>query len=119
MRAVTFLITLLVCCGCAAVSVRPEVDVEVVNLSSRDLSKTEVQFGHHVCSWGTAVRTAAAIYLFYPHPITSTATVRWWEKDHGQMLETLNLRETYPNGAAGRLTFTISDEGVTASFRKK
>jgi hypothetical protein len=116
---ITFAMSVLLCIGCATLAVRPDVDVEVVNSSSRDLSNAEVHFGEHICGWGSVIRGASKGYGFYPHPITADAVLRWWEEGRGQRSENLDLRTVYSRGAAGRLTFTISDSGVKASYRKE
>lgn len=104
--------------GCATSS-HSEVDAVMVNQSSRDLSNAEVVFGTNRCPVGTLARTATASYLFYRAPITDHANVRWWEKEHDQRSEVLDLRGIYPKDGRGRLTFTISDSGVKVSYRKE
>jgi hypothetical protein len=97
----------------------PDVEVEIVNKSSRDLKDAEVVFGEYVCHWGIAVRTASKSYMYYPHPITTDAVLRWQEEERDQRTERLDLRQIYPARAVGRLTFVVLDEGAKASFRSK
>ena len=121
MRALAFISVLmaLFSVGCGSVARVPDVDVEIVNRSSRDLKNAEAKFGEHVCQWGIVGRTFSAGYVLYPHPITEAAELRWWEEGRGQRSEKIDLRSVYPKGSAGRLTFSVSDEGVNANFTPK
>jgi len=107
------------CPGCAAGIGRPDVDVVIVNSSSHKLSNAEAQFGDYRCEWGTVGLKSTAGYGFFPHPITSDTTLSWWEEGRGQRSKKLDLRKIYPAGSAGRLTFTVSDDGVIANFKKE
>lgn len=97
---------------------KTEVDVEIINRSSRDLKNARARFGDHDCLWGTVIKAATKGYGFYPHPITST-TELIWDEDGRQRLERIDLSHTYVSGKSGRLTFTIYDDRVDVSFRGK
>jgi hypothetical protein len=98
--------------------VRPEVDVEIINRSSRDLENATARFGQHACGWGWVIRNATKGYGFYPHPITAEAKLHW-DQEGKHRVETLDLRKTYPPGKSGRLTFTVYDDRVEVSFRER
>lgn len=99
------------------VVVKPDVDVEIVNQSTRDLLNSRVRFGRNVCEWGYVGKTFSAIYLFYPNPVTHQADLQW-EEDDGHRVEKLNLGGIYPAGESGRLTFIVHDDRVEARFTK-
>lgn len=108
---------LAACGGSGLAAMKPEIDVEIVNKSSRDLGNAEVRFGERVCGWGSVGKTFTKIYLFYPHPITAQAELHWYESG-GHRLEKLDLSKTYPTGKSGRLTFTVYDGRVEVNFRE-
>ena len=94
---------------------RPRVDIAFVNHSSTDLKAVGARFGQYECGVGHLGRTFLAGYGDFRHPITNDVEVRWEAK--GTLKgERLDLRKMYPHGRAGRLTFTITDKGVSASF---
>ena len=109
---------LLAACGNGGLAaVKPEIDVEIVNHSSRDLQNSEVRFGEHICGWGNTGRTFSKIYLFYPYPITFSTEISWDEEGRNRK-EKLDLSKIYIPGEAGRLTFTIYDDHVEAGFKQ-
>ena len=111
------MVALLAACGTGGLSLtRPTVDVNIVNLSSRDLSNAEVRFGEQVCQWGFVSRGSTAAYLFYPHPITAQAELHW--VDIGPRMQPMNLAKIYPRGKSGRLTFTVHNDRAEATFRE-
>jgi hypothetical protein len=110
---------LLVGCGSNGLAaMKPEVDAEFINKSSRDLHNTKVYFGERICEWGNVGKTFTAIYLYYPHPITARAELHWDESE-GHRVEKLDLSKIYPAGKSGRLTFTVYDDRVEVTFREK
>jgi len=121
MKFITFILLTasILCPGCAEVIGRPDVDVVIVNRSSHTLSNADAQFGEYLCEWGTVIPSATKGFGLFPHPITSDTTLHWWENERGQRSEKLDLRKIYPARAAGRLTFTFTDDGVKADFKKE
>jgi hypothetical protein len=117
--AIVTMLAALVFTGCTTMFGSPSVDVEIINHSSHDFENAKAVFGSFECKWGWVIRTTTAVYAFYPHPITAGAVLSWSEKERGPQSVSLDLRDIYPQGAAGRLTFTASDSGVKASFLKK
>ena len=110
---------LLVGCGNSGlVAGTTDVDVEIVNRSSHNLENTQVRFAGKVCAWGRLMKTATAIYLFFPNPITPQAEVEW-DEPTGHRAEKLDLRKIYPLGKSGRLTFTVFDGRVDVGFRER
>lgn len=103
------------CTGSGAIAMKPSVDVEFVNRSTRDLRNAAVHFGEHVCEWGFVGKTNTKAYLFYPHPITAKADLHW-DEEGKHRVEHLDLSKTYPPGGSGRLTFTVHDGRVEATF---
>ena len=107
--------------GCVShllAAVKPEVDVVIVNKSSRDLENAEAHFGDHTCRWGWVIKTATNGYGFYPHPITAQAELHW-DESGGHRVENLDLSKIYLAGKSGRLTFTVYDGRVEVTFREK
>jgi hypothetical protein len=107
--------------GCGAASVglmQADVQVEIANRSSRDLENAEAIFGAYTCRAGIVGKTFSAIYMSYPHPITPDTELRW-DEGAKHRVEKIDLRKIYPPGKSGRLTFTVRDGGVEASFREK
>ncbi len=110
---------LLVGCGNSGIAgVKPEIDVEIINLSSRDLENAKAHFGQYVCEWGWVVKNATKGFGFYPHPITPETKLHWDEEGKNRV-EKLDLQKIYQAGISGRLTFTIRDERVEVSFRER
>ena len=102
--------------GCVTGSIgRPRVDIAFVNQSSTDLEAVSARFGQYECGGGYLGRTFLKGYGDFRHPITNDVEVRW-EVNRTLKVERLDLRKVYPPGSAGRLTFTITDKGVSASF---
>ncbi|MEY4201838.1 MAG: hypothetical protein RLZZ265_3578 [Verrucomicrobiota bacterium] len=102
--------------GCATANIgRPRVDIAFVNHSSADLEAVCARFGQYECGVGHLGRTFLAGYGNFRHPITNDVEVRW-EVNRTLKVERLDLRKVYPPGRAGRLTFTITDKGVSAGF---
>lgn len=102
--------------GCATFNIgRPRVDIAFVNHSSADLEAVSARFGQHECGVGLLGRTFLKGFGDFGHPITNDVEVRW-EVNRTLKVERLDLRKVYPPGRAGRLTFTITDKGVSASF---
>lgn len=111
--------TLLAGCGSNGLAtMKPEVDVEIVNLSSRNLTNALARFGAHTCEWGNVGKTFTAGFGFYPHPITTKTELNWDEEGKSRA-ERLDLSKVYPAGKSGRLTFTVYDDRVDVSFREK
>jgi hypothetical protein len=114
-----FICTLLAACGSHGVAaVKPEVDVEITNKSSHDLENAKARFGDYTCEWGWVIKTATKGYGFYPHPITAQAELHW-DESGTHHVEKLDLSKIYPKGKSGRLTFTVYDGRVEASFHEK
>lgn len=110
---------LLAACGSSGLAaMKSEVDVEIINRSSRDLQDAFARFGDNDCKWGYVGRTFTAGYGFYPHPITAQTELQWDEEGKHRM-EKLDLSKIYPAGKSGRLTFTVYDGRVEVSFREK
>jgi hypothetical protein len=97
-------------------SVKPQIEVEIVNQSSNKLQNALAIFGDYECKWGNVGKSAS--YLFYPHPITATAEVHW-DRDGKHHVEKLSLAKIYSKGKSGRLTFTIFDDRAEARFAEK
>jgi hypothetical protein len=106
------------CNGNGLASMKPAVDVEIVNKSTRDLRNSGVHFSQHVCELGNVGKTFTAIYLFYPKPITSPAELQW-DESGGHRVEKFDLSKVYSRGKAGCLTFTVYDDHVEVSFQEK
>jgi len=107
--------------GCAAdglAAVKPEIDVEIINRSSRDMEKAKAHFGEYDCGWGWVIKNSTAVYAFYPHPITADVELNW-DEDGKHRVEKLDLSKIYPPGKSGRLTFTVYEGRVEVSFREK
>ncbi len=102
--------------GCQSIASKPEVNVSVENKSSRDIENVRARFGEYACSWGNVGRTFKAIYGLYPHPITAETELHW-EVDGQSKIQKLDLREVYPPGKSGRLSFTVYDDSAEVSFR--
>jgi hypothetical protein len=114
---VLVLAVLLTSCGGNGIRLsNPEVDVEIFNRSSRDLRESGVKFGEFMCAWGTVVRTGNAVYVFYPHPITLTAVFSALYGTEPRE-EKLDLKNVYIPGKSGRLSFTVFDDRVEATFK--
>lgn len=110
---------LLAGCGNRGLAaVKPEIDVEIINKSSRDLENAMARFGDNACEWGWVIKKATKVYGFYPHPITAKVELHW-DESGGHRVEKLDLTKIYPRGKSGRLTFTVYDERVEVSFRGK
>jgi len=110
---------LLAGCGSRGLAaVKPEVDVEIINKSSRDLENAKARFGDYACEWGWVIKTATKGYGFYPHPITAQTELDW-DEGGKHRVEKLDLSKIYPPGKSGRLTFTVYDGRVEVSFREK
>lgn len=106
-------------CGSSGLTMmKPEIDVEIVNKSSRDLENAKARFGDHTCGWGWVIKSATKGYGFYPHPITAETGLSW-DEPGGHRVEKLDLRKIYPPGKSGRLTFTVYDGRAEVSFREK
>jgi hypothetical protein len=117
--AIITMLAAVVSTGCMTMAGSPKVDVEIVNHSSHDFENAKADFGSFECKWGWVIKTTTAVYAFYPHPITAKAVLSWSEKERGPQSVELDLVDSYPQGAAGRLTFTVSDSGVKVGFRKE
>lgn len=96
---------------------RPAVEVEIVNRSSRDLENAEARFGDYACKWGSVLKGTSASYMYYPHPI-SDQVVLHWHAEGSRRMEMLDLGKVYPRRKPGRLTFTVYDDRVAVSFRE-
>lgn len=110
------LCVLLAACGSSGLIFVPKIDVDIVNRSSRGLDNAEVHFGDYRCRWGRVGKTFSAGYMYYPHPITPKAELHW-DEDGKHRIELLDLSKIYPPGSSGRLTFTVYDGRVEATFR--
>jgi hypothetical protein len=97
-------------------SVKPQIEVEIVNQSSNNLQNALAVFGDYQCKWGNVGKSAS--YLFYPHPITATAELHW-DRDGKHHVEKLSLAKTYAKGKSGCLTFIIFDDRAEARFAEK
>jgi hypothetical protein len=93
-------------------------EVEIVNQSSRDLQNTKARFGDYAFEWGSVVKGGTKGFGFYPHPITAQTELHWDEAG-GHRMEKIDLSKIYPPGKSGRLTFTVFDGRVEATFREK
>lgn len=114
----SLLCILLAACGSRGFVSVPKVEVRIVNKSSYKLENTEAHFGEHRCGWGVVGKTFSAGYMFYPHPITAKAELHW-DEEGKHRVEHLDLSKTYPPGGSGRLTFTVHDGRVEATFSPK
>ncbi len=113
------LLVMLAACGTSGVAAgRPEVDVEIVNQSSRDLKNALVRFGEFECRWGSVGKALSAGYGFYPHPITQKAELHW-DENGKHRTQKLDLSSVFKRGKSGRLTFTVSDDRVDVKFTEK
>ena len=110
-----FCLLLGACSGIGLAAVKPVIEVEIVNQSSRDLQNAEARFGEHACKWGFVGMKFTKSYLFYPHRITGQATLQW-DGPAGVRVEKLDLSKIYAPGKSGRLTFTVHDKRVEVSF---
>ena len=108
----------LTACGTTGLASVLKMEVDIVNQSSRDLQEARVRFGNFDCKWGWVVKTATKSYLFYPHPITAQTELHWDDEGKHRM-EKIDLTKIYPSGKSGRLTFTVFDGRVEATFREK
>ena len=52
-----FCLLLGACSGNGFAAVKPDVDVEIVNQSARDLQNAGARFGEHACEWGFVGKT--------------------------------------------------------------
>ena len=105
-------------CGGSGIAARKlEVDVEIINQSSRDLKNAKARFGDYACEWGWVIKTATKGFGFYPHPITAETELDW-DEEGMHRVERIDLRKIYPSGKSGRLTFTVYDGRVEVSFRE-
>lgn len=111
-----FFVLLVACGNIRLAAVPPEIGVEIVNRSSRDLENAKAQFGAYSCEWGWVIKGATKGYGFYPHPITAQAELHW-DESSGHRVEKIDLRKIYPAGKSGRLTFTVFDDRVEATFQ--
>ena len=107
---------LLAACGSRGLGFYTKIEGQVVNRSSHRLENTEARFGEHRCGWGIVGKTFSAGYMFYPHPITPKAELHW-DEEGKHRIEMLDLSKIYPPGSSGRLTFTVYDGRVEATFR--
>lgn len=106
----------LTACGTSGLASVLKVEVEIVNQSSRSLENTLARFGGYECKWGYVGKSAS--YMFYPHPITAQTELHWDDEGKHRM-EKIDLSKIYPAGKSGRLTFTVFDGRVEATFREK
>ncbi|MCF7689607.1 MAG: hypothetical protein K9M98_12600 [Cephaloticoccus sp.] len=114
-----FLCSLLSGCGGSGlVAMNPDIDIELINKSSKDLRNAEVHFGEKTCEWGNVGRTFTAIYLFYPHPITLHTELSW-DEGGKHRAKKVDLSKIYPPGKSGQLTFTVYDDRVEVTFREQ
>jgi hypothetical protein len=113
-----FCLLLVGCDSSGIATVRPEIDVEIINQSSRDLENARALFGEHVCAWGWVVKAATKGFGFYPHPITEETELHW-DEEGKHRTEKVDLRNIYPPGKSGRLTFIVYDGRIEVSFREK
>jgi len=104
------------CAGSGLAAMKPEVDVEIVNKSSCNLGNAKAYFGDYVCEWGSVIVSTRKGFGFYPHPITPQTELHWDEAG-GHRVEKIDLSKIYPPGKSGRLTFTVYDGRVEATFR--
>jgi hypothetical protein len=111
-------LVLAACNGSGVMGGLPEMEVEVVNYSSRDLLNAYARFGEYRCGWGIVGNSFSKSYLFFPHPITPDAELHW-DEDGRHRMEKIDLRKIYPPGKSGRLTFTVHDGRVEVGFREK
>lgn len=109
---------LAACGGNGLAAMKPEIDVEIVNQSSRNLENAQARFGENACAWGRLVRGATAIYLYFPHAITAQAGLHW-DEPSGHRAEKIDLSKIYSRGKSGRLTFTVHEDRVEVGFREK
>jgi hypothetical protein len=112
-----FLVALLTGCGTGALFSR-QVDIGIVNESSKDLGNTVVRFGANECSLGFVAKTASKVFLFYPEPITAKAELRCATVS-GPRVEAVDLSKVYSSGKSGRLTFTVYDDRVEVIFNER
>ena len=115
---VCFLVLLAACGNNGIAAMRPEVEVEMSNKSSRDLENAEALFGEYTCRWGWVVKATSASYMYYPYPITAKAELRW-DAAGKHHVENVDLRKIYQDGKSGRLTFTVYDDRVEVHFREE
>jgi len=113
-----FCILLTACGGSGVTAVKPEIDVEIINQSSRLLENALARFGDYTCEWGYVGKTFSKSYLYYPHPITVQTELSWSEEGKPRV-EKLDLKAIYSSGKSGRLTFTVHDDHVETSFVEK
>ncbi len=104
--------------GCGVMGLRPEVHVLVLNKSGIELTDTRVTFGDHVCKWGVVAKNGDVGFMFYPHPITPRVDFLWNEGGKNSKIE-VDLRDIYPPGASGRLTFIFYGDRVVPVYEKK
>jgi hypothetical protein len=105
-------------CHGSLLGARPEVEVEVRNQSALELRNVRVVFGDFVCAWGQVGPTFSKSYLAFPHPITADARFEWEEQGRRRS-QPFDLRPVYVDHQAGRLTFTVSGNGVSVAFKPK
>jgi hypothetical protein len=120
-RSLFFALFCFLLVGCDAdglTAVKAEVHVEIVNRSSQMLQNAKAIFGDYECEWGVVGKTFSKDYGFYPKPITPQAELQWDENGKARS-EKIDLRKIYPPGKSGRLTFTVYDGRVEASFKAK
>ena len=95
---------------------RPDVDLEIVNRSTESLRNTTAHFDDSICEWGAVGKTFTAAYLFFPNPVSMDVELHW-DESSGHRVEKIDLRKIYPAGKSGRLTFTVFDDRVEATFK--
>lgn len=106
---------LAACSSSGFVIVRPKVEVEIINQSSRDMKNAHATFGEYVCIWGSVIKSTSKGYMYYPHLITAESELHW-DEDGKHRMEKLDLRKVYQRGKSGRLSFTVYDGRVEVSF---
>ena len=110
-----FGIALIGCTTHGLAALRPDVDVAILNRTSKPLEKAAVHFGKNYCAWGWVAVGGNAVYLLYPYPITENASLEWI---HGDLKKSrqIDLKGIYPKGKNGRINFVVEDSTVTAVF---
>lgn len=112
-----FLGTLLVGCGTGTLFSR-QVDIGIVNESSKDFITAVLRFGPNDCNLSPVAKTASKVFLFFPDPVTPEAELRCTTPT-GPRVEKIDLRKIYPGGKSGRLTFTVFDDRVEVTFLER
>jgi hypothetical protein len=106
------------CLGSRGASSKPDVDIQIINMSSVDIENAGAQMGAHQCKWGWVVKGGSKSYLSFPHAIGLEVTLTWDEQSRHRT-EKMDLKKVYREGTSGRLIFTIYDERVAAEFHLK